>query len=40
VIAGDDELPPLGEPLASTGLRMVDRTGHYACKPTKTRDSE
>ena len=33
-------LSPLGEPLASTGLRMVDRTGHYACKPTKTRDSE
>ena len=33
-------LSPLGEPLASTGLRMVDRTEHYACKPTKTRSSE
>ena len=28
---------PLGEPLKGVGLRFVNRTEHYRCKPTKTR---
>ena len=30
---------PLGEPLSGVGLRFVNRTAHYRCKPSERKVS-